>query len=131
MQLENRPFRCDWVAFAAALVRRRALITAGSIDSGFFVYWVDADFFRRIVDAGWQVWCYPAVEFIHMENNRNGNVRSPRAIRDFHFGVFRYFYKHNGWNGLNPILWIAAAGLFARAGLHLLINAWHRERIKR
>lgn len=125
-QSENQPFRCDWVAFAAALVRRDAIKTSGSIDPAFFVYWVDTDFFRRLVKTGWQVWCFPLVEVIHLEHNRTRHIRSPRAIRDFHAGAFRYFFKHHGWMGFNPILLVAGIGLFLRAGLHLLINQWHR-----
>lgn len=129
-QMKGVPFCCDWIVFAAALVRRRALVAAGSIDPGFFVYWVDADFFRRMGKAGWQIWCYPTVEVIHLEHNRTGNIRRARAIRDFHYGVFRYFYKHHGWYGLNPILWFAGVGLLARAGIHLVINEYRRHRME-
>ena len=131
MQQENKPFRCDWVVFAAALVRRRSVLAVQSVDPAFFVYWVDADFFRRIGNEGWQVWCYPTVEFIHLEHNRAGDVRRPRAIWDFHYGAFRYFYKHCGWKGLNPILWLAGAGLLTRAGIHLMVNEWYRGRNQR
>jgi len=121
-QEANAPFACDWVAFAAVLVRRRALVEAGSIDPRFFVYWVDADFFKRLKGAHWEVWCCPAAEIIHAEQNRPNRVRSPIAIKDFHRGALRYFYKHHGWHGLNPLLWIAAAGLWLRARLQLAIN---------
>lgn len=126
-QGNDQPFRCDWVAFAAALVRRKALHDAGSIDEGYFVYWVDADFFRRVCKAGWEVWCYPEVEIIHMEHNRTRQIRHPRAIRDFHYGAFRYFYKHHGWKGFNPLLWFAAAALLLRTGLQLAINRYRMK----
>lgn len=127
-QETNKPFRCDWVAFAAVLVRREALVAAGSIDDNFFVYWVDADFFRRLIDAGWQVWCYPLCEILHVEQNKPNRVRSPIAIKDFNNGALRYFYKHHGWGGLNPILWFAAVALWARSGLQLFINYFRRLR---
>jgi N-acetylglucosaminyl-diphospho-decaprenol L-rhamnosyltransferase len=127
-QGQGLPFACDWVAFAAALVRREALLQAGSIDPGFFVYWVDADFFRRLRGAGWEVWCCPSVEIVHVEQNRTGKVRNPIVILDFHRGALRYFYRNHGWKGLNPLLPVAAAGLAARAGLHLLVNEWRRIR---
>ena len=123
-QSANQPFRCDWVAFAAALVRRNALEAVGSIDPSFFVYWVDTDFFRRLAHRGWQVWCFPAIEVIHLEHNRTRQFRSPRAIMDFHQGAFQYFYRHHGWRGVNPLLWLAGVGLFLRAILHLAINQW-------
>lgn len=120
----NRPFRCDWVAFAAVLVRREALEDAGGIDTGFFVYWVDADFFRRLDRAGWETYCCPRIEIIHLEHNRSGKIRHPRAIRDFHYGAFRYFYKHHGRRGINPMLWVAGPCLLMRAALQLAINRW-------
>ncbi len=126
-QEANQPFRCDWVAFAAVLVRRQAILSVGSIDTVFFVYWVDTDFFRRIVNVGWEVWCYPLVEIIHLEHNRAGQIRRSGAIRDFHYGAFRYFFKHHGWRGFNPLLWVAGAGLLSRAWLHLLLNEWRKR----
>jgi GT2 family glycosyltransferase len=124
----DAPFQCDWVAFAAALVRRRAMEECDSIDPGFFVYWIDADFFRRIRKAKWEVWCLPTVEALHLEYNRPDRVRSPLGIKDFHRGAFRYFRKNHGWGGLNPLLAPAALGLFVRQCLHLSIN---RRRMRR
>ncbi len=121
-QDSNTPFPCDWTAFAAVLVRRSALFEAGGIDPNFFVYWVDADFFRRVRNAGWEVWCFPSAEILHVEQNQPKRVRSPLGIRDFHRGALRYFYKHHGWGGLNPLLWIAAVGLWGRTRIHLAIN---------
>ncbi len=126
----DEPFSCDWTAFAAVLVRRSALMGVGSIDPKFFVYWVDADFFRRLRKAGWEVWCYPVAEILHVEQNQPKRIRSPLGIRDFHRGALRYFYKHHGWGGLNPLLWIAAVGLWTRTQVQLLTN-WRRIRQER
>ena len=126
-QESNEPFPCDWTAFAAVLVRRAALVEAGGIDPNFFVYWVDADFFRRVRNLRWEVWCYPGAEIVHVEQNQPKRIRNPNGIRDFHRGALRYFYKHHGWGGLNPLLWVAAIGLWIRTQVHLLIN-WRRMR---
>ncbi len=121
-QASNRPFRCDWTAFAAVLIRRKALIQAGSIDDSYFVYWVDTDFFKRLNDCGWEVWCFPEIEVIHLEHNKPDRKRSPLAIKDFHIGALRYYYKNHGLYGLNPLLWVAAAALISRMFLHLCLN---------
>jgi len=126
-QQGKRPFTCDWVAFAAVLVRRKALEEAGSIDPSYFVYWVDADFFKRLKACNYEVWCLPTVEVLHLEHNKTSKKRSPRAIRDFHTGAMRYFYKHHGWHGLNPLLWIAIPGLYLRMLLHLCLNAMKKQ----
>jgi hypothetical protein len=128
-QNENVPFRCDWVAFAAVLVRSQVMATQ-AIDPNFFVYWVDTDFFKNIAKNEWEVWCFPQVEIIHQEHNRTGQSRSPKAIKDFHYGAFRYFYNHHGMKGLNPLLWVAAIGLFMRAGMHLTLKDLKLKREK-
>src|SRR4051812_16432875 len=45
--------RVDWAQSAAMLVRREAAESIGFFDSGFFVYSDEADFCRRLGDAGW------------------------------------------------------------------------------
>lgn len=130
-QDRNSPFTCDWVAFAAVLVRRQAVLDAGSIDDDYFVYWVDADFFKRLGRAGWQVWCCPHAEILHAEQNKPNRIRSPLAIKDFNKGALRYFYKHHGWGGLNPLLWFAAVALWIRTQLQLTINAYRKLKADR
>lgn len=118
----SAPFQCDWVAFAVALIRREAMEQCGSIDPGFFVYWIDADFFRRMKKSGWEVWCLPSIEALHLEYNRPERPRSPASIKDFHGGAYRYFRRNHGWGGFNPLLAPAALGLWVRTCLHLWLN---------
>ena len=119
-QEKGVPFQCDWVAFAAALVRREAASDCGYVDPEFFVYWIDADFFRRLKEAGWEVWCCPSAEVLHLEYNRRGRAQSPVAIKSFHDGALRYFHK--ACSGQGPMLMLARLGLRARARVHDLIN---------
>ena len=121
-QAAGKPFICDWGSFAAVLVRRVALESIGSIDSKFFVYWSDADFFYRMKKAGWEMWCYPDVEIIHLEYYRPNRKRRPRSIRDFHMGVIRYYFKHHSAKGLNPVFWIGAPLLIFKMYLMLITN---------
>lgn len=121
---DGRPFRCDWIAFAAALIQRQALEEAGFIDEKFYIYWVDADLFKRMKCVGWEVWCYPSAEVLHKEHHKSGRRKNSVAIRDFHRGALRYFYKHHGWYGANPLLWCAALALSLRALMLLAVNRW-------
>ncbi len=117
-----RPFACDWGSFAAVLVRKKALESIDSIDPGFFVYWSDADFFYRLKKRDWEVWCTPDVEMIHMEYYRPNRKRSPLSILDFHRGALRYYYKHHGLNGWNPLFWLGSTALLLKMLATLIVN---------
>ena len=56
----SEPFEIDWVSGAALLVPRAVAEDAGLLDEGYFLFWEDADWCKRIKDAGYEVWCVPA-----------------------------------------------------------------------
>lgn len=111
------PFRVDWVSGAAMLVRRAVIAEVGPLDEGFFLFWEDADWCRRIVAAGHEVWCVPAAEVVHDEGGTRAHGWSTRTIRWFHQGAYRYWVKHHAPSPWNPLRWAAAALLTARAAV--------------
>lgn len=120
----SEPFRVDWVSGAAMLVRRAVVEQVGVLDDAFFLFWEDADWCRRIADAGLEVWCVPAAEVVHDEGGSRGHGWSPRTIRWFHQGAYRYWVKHHAPSPWNPARWAAAALLTARAAV-LTIHHGH------
>lgn len=111
------PFEVDWVSGAAMLVPRRVVERVGPLDEGFFLFWEDADWCRRIKDAGFTVWCVPTVTVVHDEGGTRQHGWPPPAIRSFHAGAYRYWRKHHAPQPWNPVRWLAAALLAIRAGL--------------
>jgi N-acetylglucosaminyl-diphospho-decaprenol L-rhamnosyltransferase len=111
----STPFQVDWVSGAAMLVRRQVVAEVGGLDEGFFLFWEDADWCRRITAAGHEVWCVPAAEVIHDEGGSRAHGWSPRTIRWFHQGAYRYWRKHHAPSPWNPLRWAAAALLTVRA----------------
>jgi GT2 family glycosyltransferase len=111
----SAPFRVDWVSGAAMLVRREVVTEVGALDEGFFLFWEDADWCRRITAAGHEVWCVPDAEVVHDEGGTRAHGWSPRTIRWFHQGAYRYWVKHHAPSPWNPFRWGAAAALTARA----------------
>jgi GT2 family glycosyltransferase len=126
------PFRVDWVSGACLVVPRAVVERVGSLDEGFFMYWEDADWCRRISGAGFSVYCVPQARVIHHEGQservfggaapRRKPGRPPRLVWVFHQSAYRYFAKYHApqvWNPLRPIAAIALAG---RAALIIATN---------
>ena len=111
----SEPFRADWVSGAAMLVPRAVIDRVGGLDEDFFLFWEDADWCRRIGDAGFQVWCVPAAVVVHDEGGTRDHGWSPRTIRWFHQGAYRYWVKHEAPQRWSPTRWLAAALLGTRA----------------
>ncbi|HLI43121.1 MAG TPA: glycosyltransferase family 2 protein [Acidimicrobiales bacterium] len=89
----SEPFEVDWVSGACLMVSRAALDAAGPLDEGFFMYWEDADWCRRIKAAGFAVFCVPAATVVHDEGARRR--RTPEQVRWFHESAYRYYAKHH------------------------------------
>jgi N-acetylglucosaminyl-diphospho-decaprenol L-rhamnosyltransferase len=102
----------DWVSGAFMLIRRETFDAVGGFDEAFFLYWEDADFCKRAVDAGWLTLYAPVVEATHLtgRSSRHAPVDSSAA---FHRSAFRYYWKHGSWIArlLSPL---AALGLASR-----------------
>lgn len=110
------PFEVDWVSGACLMVPRAVVDRVGPLDTGFFMYWEDADWCRRIKDAGYGVWCIPAVHAVHAEGGSRRGWPA-RQVRHFHRSAYRYYRKHH-LNGPRRVLSpVAAAALTLRAGL--------------
>lgn len=126
----TEPFEVDWVSGACMLVPRRVVVDVGAFDEGFFLFWEDADWCRRIKDSGYTVWCVPQAAVFHDEGGTRGHGWPPRTIRWFHAGAYRYWRKHHAPQLWNPLRWLALALLSGRAGL-LLVRYQFREYIVR
>jgi len=61
----SEPFEVDYVAFCAALIKRKVLETVGLLDERFFFSYEDADFCRRTRDAGYRILCQPQAHVWH------------------------------------------------------------------
>ncbi|MGW0229221.1 glycosyltransferase family 2 protein [Actinopolymorpha singaporensis] len=109
------PFEVDWVSGAAMLLPRCVIDEVGGLDEGFFLFWEDADWCRRIKDAGYKVWCVPSAVVVHHEGGSRGFGWNPLTIRSFHRGAYRYWCKHHAPQVWNPLRWVAGTLLAGRA----------------
>ncbi len=85
----------DWLVGACLLVRREAIVQAGPLDEGFFMYSEELDWCRRLKQAGWRIVYLPAAQVIHYEGKSSEPNLAVRDIR-FHSSKVRYFRQHHG-----------------------------------
>jgi GT2 family glycosyltransferase len=102
----------DWVSGACMLVRRKAFDAVGGLDEGFFLYWEDADFCRRLHDAGWHTAYLPTASAVHV-GGRSSRHAADASLEAFHRSALRLYRKHAGVAGrlLTPVVY---AGLQLR-----------------
>jgi len=110
----DEPFQVDWVSGACMLVPRLVIDEAGGFDEDFFLYWEDADWCRRIADAGFQTWVVPKAHVVHDEGGTRGHAWPVPVVYHFHRGAYLYWRNHHAPEPWNPTRWAAAGALAAR-----------------
>ena len=88
------PTDVDWVSGACMLVRRAAFDAVGGMDEGFFLYWEDADFCRRLAAAGWRTTYVPAAGATHI-GGRSSRHAADASLEAFHRSAYRLYCKHS------------------------------------
>jgi GT2 family glycosyltransferase len=107
-----RPVEVDWVSGACMLVRRDAFELIGGMDEGFFLYWEDADFCRRLKQAGYSTMYCPVAVATHT-GGRSSRHAADASLEAFHKSAYRLHYKHAGIGG-RLIAPLVAVGLRLR-----------------
>jgi N-acetylglucosaminyl-diphospho-decaprenol L-rhamnosyltransferase len=110
----------DWVSGACLLVRREAFNQVGGFDERYFLYWEDADLCRRLRNAGWSIRFRPDARVVHV-GARSSRTAKPLAIRAFHRSAYLYYATHVAQSQWSARRWLAAALLFARCRIKLLV----------
>jgi GT2 family glycosyltransferase len=106
------PVEVDWVSGACMLVRRDAFELIGGMDEGFFLYWEDADFCRRLKQAGYSTMYCPVAVATHT-GGRSSRHAADASLEAFHKSAYRLHYKHAGIGG-RLIAPLVAVGLRLR-----------------
>jgi GT2 family glycosyltransferase len=88
--------RVDWAQSSALLVRREAAAAVGYLDPGFFVYYDECDFCKRLSEAGWHTLLVPAAEAVHHDQLSTDLAAGLPRIVEFHRNRDRYMRVHHG-----------------------------------
>ncbi|OGP62374.1 MAG: hypothetical protein A2V65_01825 [Deltaproteobacteria bacterium RBG_13_49_15] len=118
----------DWVSGACMVVSRKAIEAVGLLDERFFIYWEDADWCRRMWNAGWKVVYFPRSCIVHYVGVSSDQLLV-RSQFEFHKSVYLLFDKYT-----RPSSWIMKSfivfGLFFRFCFIILssgIVLWVRQ----
>jgi GT2 family glycosyltransferase len=87
------PVDVDWVSGACLMTRRDVFDAVGGFDEAFFLYWEDADYCRRVAEAGFRNVYVPTTPVRHVGGASAEHNRA-NAIRAFHASAFRLYWKH-------------------------------------
>jgi len=95
---DDRP--SDWVAGASMMVRRQVFEDIGLFDTGYFLYFEEADFCLNARRAGWLCWHVNASRVLHYAGRSTGvtDTTGPpgRRPRYWFASRHRYFRKNHG-----------------------------------
>ena len=111
----TRPFIAEsgYVSSAASMMPRSVADQVGYLDTR-FAYHVDADYCKRISDAGYKCFYLPTATIIHL-NHRGGTMASPRvrfrSLMMFEVQSFIYYRKHIQRSAWSPLQILVALGL--------------------
>jgi N-acetylglucosaminyl-diphospho-decaprenol L-rhamnosyltransferase len=84
----------DWAIGAFLMLRREMIESIGFLDSGFFMYYEDADICRRASLSGWQVIYSPLVTVVHGYKRESARNVLSRLTWIHLKSILRYFIKH-------------------------------------
>ena len=105
----NEPFPAGYVSSASIMIRREVIERVGYLD-GRLSYHIDADYCKRIWDAGWEVYYLPRATVIHFEHKGGTMVNRKRRFMstvEFHRGSYIYFRKHQLKSAWHPMHFLA------------------------
>jgi N-acetylglucosaminyl-diphospho-decaprenol L-rhamnosyltransferase len=117
----DKDMRVDWLTGACLLVRREATEQVGLMDEGYFLYFEELDWCRRLSDAGWQGWYVAGASARHhggasveeedparpFWGNAPGPwVASSRRYLRTHHGVVGLVISHAGQVLLHGLVWL-------------------------
>ena len=88
------PRSVDFVQGSCLLVRRTAVEKVGNLDEGYFMYFEETDWCRRMKEAGGGIWYVPGPGIIHYGGETTGHYEERRLVF-YHRSLLRFFRKHH------------------------------------
>jgi N-acetylglucosaminyl-diphospho-decaprenol L-rhamnosyltransferase len=112
----SQPFVAGYVSSASMMMPREVVSKIGELDRR-LSYHVDADYCKRIADAGYKTYYLPPATVIHLDHQGGTMVdrrRRFRSLVEFHMGSYIYYRKHLQRSRWSPMHALVIIGLFSR-----------------
>ena len=112
--LPSESAEVDWVSGTSFMVRREILDSIGLFDDGFFLYFEEIDFCKRVRDRGFKNMFVPRSSVRHIGAVSTQMEKNDRPMPEYWFASRRrYFTKHHGpaYAALCDALWITGFSL--------------------
>ena len=95
-------FRADWFTGACLLLREEVVHEVGLLDEGYFMYYEETDWCRRMADRGWEGWYVGSAEITHFGGQSVGLSKTDAPFFGNHPAYWvasrrRYMRHHHGW----------------------------------
>jgi GT2 family glycosyltransferase len=117
----TEPFTAGYVSSASIMLPRKVVEEVGDLDRR-LSYHVDADYCKRIANAGYHSYYLPTSTIIHLDHKGGTMVSLKRRFRslvEFHVGSYIFYRKHIQRTSITPMHGLVIVGLFCRFLLSL------------
>ncbi|MFT4583124.1 MAG: GT2 family glycosyltransferase [Gammaproteobacteria bacterium] len=128
----DEPFLAPYVSSASYMLRREVFERVGGLDER-LTYHVDADYCKRVSDAGWNNYYLPTALVIHLDHQGGTLVNTRRrfkAVVEFHRGSYIFYRKHQMRHFWEPMHAAVIIGLTSRFIVSLLRRVSQEVRIQ-
>ncbi len=109
------PFQAEFALGACFMVTRHAWEVVGPWDEGFFLYYEEVDWFRRLAARGLSLWCIPGAVVTHRAGASTGQ-QAARSWQLLQESKRRYFHKHHSALEAGTVDALVAAAAARRLG---------------
>jgi GT2 family glycosyltransferase len=106
--------KVDQVMGAAFLIRKEVVESVGKLDDGFFLWFEEVDYCRRVVNEGWEVWYTPSAVCEHLGGISFGQLVGFQKTVPWLKSMQRYARKHMGYG--------TVAALYVLSPVSLLLS---------
>jgi len=120
----SKPFVAGYVSSASVMIPRNVVDEVGELDRR-LSYHIDADYCKRIADAGYKCYYLPTASVIHFDHKGGTMVslrRRFRSLVEFHVGSYIFYRKHIQKSPWSPMQIVVVAGLSARFLISLAVR---------
>jgi N-acetylglucosaminyl-diphospho-decaprenol L-rhamnosyltransferase len=121
----TKPFIAGYVSSASIMIPRKVVEEVGELDRR-LSYHVDADYCKRIADAGYKCYYLPTATVIHLDHKGGTMVslrRRFRSLVEFHVGSYIFYRSHIQQSWWSPMQIVVVVGLFSRFLAALAVQA--------